>query len=112
MSFIQACSPRRGHRRLGRILAAGIAAGGLLLGAGCAVDGKAVFEKECTACHRFKGMGGGICPDLTDVKNRYDDAWIRQQIKDSSKNNPDSKMPGFSHLSDKEIQAILDYLKS
>lgn len=89
-------------------LAAALVAG---LAAGCAVDGKAVFEKDCLACHRFQGVGGAICPDLTDVASRRDDGWIHQQIKDSSVNDPASKMPGFPHLSDKEIQGIVDYLK-
>ncbi len=82
----------------------------LFLG-GCAVDGAKLFEKEgCNKCHRFKGVGGSICPDLTDVKNRRSREWIHQQLKDPSKNNPNSKMPSFGHLSEKEIQAIIDYL--
>jgi len=80
---------------------------------GCTADGAALFQKEgCINCHRFKGVGGSICPDLTDVAQRRSDEWIRQQIRDSSVNFPDSTMPGFGHLSDKEIQAIIDYLKS
>lgn len=76
-------------------------------------DGAALFDKEgCRACHRFKDKGGSICPDLTDVKNRRSDAWIRQQLIDSSVNNPNATMQSFSHLSEKEIQAIIDYLKS
>ena len=80
--------------------------------AGCAVDGAKLFEKEgCNKCHRFKGLGGSICPDLTEVTKRRSDAWIRQQIKNPLVNNPDSRMPSFSNLSNKEIQAIIDYLK-
>lgn len=87
---------------------------GLFFFAGCAApDGAKIFDREnCRACHRFKGKGGSICPDLTDVKNRRSDAWIRQQLKDSSVNNPDSTMQSYDHLSEKEIQAIIDYLKS
>jgi cbb3-type cytochrome oxidase cytochrome c subunit len=79
--------------------------------AGCTVDGKALFEKEgCNKCHRFKGVGGSICPDLTDVKSRRSREWIHQQLTDPSVNNPDSKMPSFGHLSEKEKQALIDYL--
>jgi len=82
-----------------------------LVTAGCTVDGKALFEKEgCNKCHRFKGVGGSICPDLTDVKSRRSREWIHQQLKDPSVNNPASKMPSFGHLSGKEIQAIINYL--
>ncbi len=85
---------------------------GLII-SGCAPDGAKVFEKAgCLSCHRYKGVGGSICPDLTDVTKRKSEQWIRQQIKDPSKNNPNSKMPSFGHLSDREIQAIIDYLKS
>lgn len=86
----------------------------ILILPGCAApDGAKLFDKEgCRACHRFKGKGGSICPDLTDVKNRRSDAWIRQQLIDSSVNNPNATMQSFDHLSDKEIQAIIDYLKS
>jgi mono/diheme cytochrome c family protein len=79
---------------------------------GCSADGEALFKKNCLGCHRFKGVGGSICPDLTEVTKRRSDDWIRQQLKDPSVNNPNSKMPDFSHLSDKQIQAIIDYLKS
>jgi len=86
----------------------------LFILSGCAPpDGAKLFDKEgCRACHRFKDKGGSICPDLTDVKKRRTDAWIRQQLIDSSVNNPNSTMQSFGHLSDKEIQAIIDYLKS
>jgi|Deesub1362A_J573_1020465.scaffolds.fasta_scaffold13774_2 cbb3-type cytochrome oxidase cytochrome c subunit len=81
--------------------------------ASCAPDGAKLFQKEgCINCHRYKGVGGSICPDLTDVTKRKSEAWIRQQIKDPTVNNPNSKMPRFGHLSDKEIDAIISYLKS
>ena len=81
--------------------------------ASCAPDGAKLFQKEgCINCHRYKGVGGSICPDLTDVTKRRSEAWIRQQLKDPTMNNPNSKMPGFSYLSDKEIDAIINYLKT
>ncbi len=84
-----------------------------LFSIGCSVDGSELFRKEgCINCHRFKGEGGSICPDLTGVTERRSEKWIRQQIKDPGVNFPDSTMPGFEDLSDKEIQAIIDYLKS
>ncbi|MGW8271877.1 MAG: c-type cytochrome [Thermodesulfovibrionales bacterium] len=80
---------------------------------GCAPDGAALFQKEgCVNCHRLKGVGGSIGPDLTDVSSRRSDQFIRQQLRDSSVNNPNSAMPSFKHLSEKEIQALIDYLKS
>lgn len=96
-----------------RILFLGILFALALSAAGCSVDGAEVFRKEgCLGCHRFKGVGGGICPDLTDIKNRRSDAWIIQQIKDPGINDPNSKMPSYPHMKEKEIKAVLDYLKS
>lgn len=78
---------------------------------GCAPDGATVFKKECASCHAFKGFGGSICPDLTGVTTRRSDDWIRQQLRDPGRNNPNSKMPSFERLSDKEVQALIDYFK-
>jgi cbb3-type cytochrome oxidase cytochrome c subunit len=84
-----------------------------LLFSACAEDGSVLFAHEgCIQCHSFKGKGGNMAPDLTAVTNRRSDRWIRQQIKNPRKNNPDSRMPAFGHLSGSEIRAILRYLKS
>ena len=49
---------------------------------GPAADGKMLFHKErCIYCHRFKGKGAAIGPDLTGVATRRSDEWIRDQIK-------------------------------
>ncbi|UCG78781.1 MAG: cytochrome c [Nitrospirota bacterium] len=78
---------------------------------GCAPDASKIFAKKCAACHAFKGFGGSICPDLTDVSKRRTDAWIIQQIKDPAVNDPNAKMQGFPEMSEKEIQALIDHFK-
>lgn len=84
----------------------------LLLG-GCAGKGAKLFVKEgCVKCHSFKGTGGNMGPNLTAVTNRRSDRWIRRQIRNSKRNNPDSRMPEFGHLSELEIRSIVSYLKS
>jgi len=76
-------------------------------------DGGELFKNQgCINCHSFKGKGGDVCPDLTGVAGRRGEKWIRDQIKDSKKHYPDSRMPGFGHLSYREISAIIRYLKS
>ncbi len=79
---------------------------------GCAPDGSKLFKDNCASCHNFKGYGGSICPDLTEVTKRRSDDWIRQQIKDPAANDPNAKMQGFPGMSEKEIQALIDYFKS
>jgi cytochrome c peroxidase len=80
--------------------------------AACAPDGAKLFKDKCAACHNFKGFGGSICPDLTDITKRRSDAFIKQQILDPAKNKPDAKMQGFPEMSDKQIQTLIDYFKS
>ena len=76
-------------------------------------DGKELFRAEgCINCHTFKGKGGEMAPDLTSVTKRRSDEWIRQQIRNSKKHNPDSRMPSFDYLSCRQINAIIRYLKS
>jgi putative heme-binding domain-containing protein len=41
-----------------------------------AKSGKAVFRKNCSACHTYKNEGGRVGPDLTGVKNQPADALL------------------------------------
>lgn len=77
------------------------------------IDGESIFKREgCASCHIFKGQGGGAGPDLTNISETRSDRWLRQQIKNPAKNNPDTRMPDYRHLSRKEINALIKYLKS
>lgn len=38
--------------------------------------GRALFTKHCSVCHRFKGVGNVVGPDLAALKNRSTDAWV------------------------------------
>jgi mono/diheme cytochrome c family protein len=79
---------------------------------GPAPDGALLFKKErCIYCHRFKGQGATIGPDLTDVTRRRSDDWIRDQIREPHLHNRESGMPSHEYLSGTEISAILTYLK-
>ncbi len=76
-------------------------------------DGAVLFRNQgCINCHSFKGKGGEACPDLTEVTKRRSDGWIRDQIKDSRKHYPNSRMPNFGNLSYREVSAIIRYFKS
>lgn len=77
------------------------------------VPGKAVFENNgCSACHEIGGIGGAIGPDLTKVGSRRDKAWIIDQIRNPKIHNPQSIMPSFARLPDKDIDDLADYLYS
>ena len=95
-------------------------AGALILGiaaplAGCvsADRGREIYTREkCPSCHQFRGEGGSLAPDLTAVSARRSDAWLRRQILSPKKNDPDSRMPAYGHLSRSEIRSLLAYLKN
>jgi len=87
----------------------------LLLLAGCvsAGRGKEIYGREkCGNCHRFRGEGHSLAPDLTAVTGSRSEDWIRRQIVAPRENDPRSRMPGFGHLSTSEIRSLLAYLRS
>lgn len=71
---------------------------------------------NCLACHVIDdGVSPGeIGPPLVAMKARFPDrAKLRAQIWDAQVANPNTRMPPFGKhkiISDKEIDAIVDYL--
>lgn len=47
------------------------------------------FSAKCAACHRLQGLGGAIGPDLTSVRNKFDDRYLAEAIVEPSKNISD-----------------------
>jgi len=97
------------------LLTAAILLGSFLLLAGCvsADRGKEIYTREkCGNCHRFRGEGHSLAPDLTAVTGSRSEDWIRRQIVDPRENDPRSRMPGFGHLSGTDVRSLLAYLKS
>jgi len=111
-------------RRLARTIVAGTF---LLLGisGANAQDGKALFNMNCASCHQVWKKSTG--PALTGVEDRWGgdrakihawvhnptgyakgDAYAANLIKEYSP----TVMQGFPTLSDKDVDAILDYVKS
>jgi cbb3-type cytochrome oxidase cytochrome c subunit len=88
----------------------------LLMTIGCfgsTPKGAVLFKRErCIYCHTFKGQGAKIGPDLTDVTRKRTDEWLRDQIRNPKLHDPNPGMPEHEYLSRKEINAIIEYLKS
>ncbi len=70
-----------------------------------------VQAKACAACHKIKGVGGAIGPDLDGVTQRLDPETLRQRLLNPKAANPESVMPNFG-FSDAEMDAIVAYLKT
>jgi len=86
-----------------------------LLLAGCvsAGRGEKIYTREkCGNCHRFRGKGNSLAPELTAVTGSRSEDWIRRQIVGPRENDPRSRMPGFGHLTGSEVRSLLAYLKS
>ncbi|MFC5272303.1 c-type cytochrome [Adhaeribacter terreus] len=89
------------------------------------IDGKAIFEANCKACHSITEDVVG--PALKDVDKRHDQKWINSFVKNSQKmvQAGDKQavalfekfnkvpMPSFeSSLKDEDIEAVVAYIKT
>jgi len=81
--------------------------------AGCSnYDGEQLFHTEgCSTCHRFKGAGGYMGPDLTAISQIKNDSSIHSYLKNPKQQNQQARMPSFIHLSKKKRNAIITFLK-
>jgi len=87
---------------------------------GDAAKGKALAiardKGNCLACHAIEDgeLPGNLGPPLFAMKARFPDPdTIREQIRDATVRNPDSRMPPFGRhgiLTDDEIDLIVTYL--
>ena len=86
-------------------------------------EGKKLFEKNCSVCHK---LGGGklVGPELVGVTQIRDREWLVKFIHDSKaliesgdpiavqvfEENNKIPMQAFPNLSDSEVNAIIDYI--
>jgi mono/diheme cytochrome c family protein len=84
----------------------------LFSGAACAGRGREVFVREgCVNCHRFKEIGGGPGPVLSEVATRRDSASLRDKITNPSA-DPASRMPAFNRISWFDLHSLVAFLRS
>lgn len=90
-----------------------------------AEDGKTIFKQNCGACHTI-GKGRLTGPDLKNVNNKHAEEWMMKWIKSSQTlvesgdsaavavYNEFNKIPmtDFAFLSDNDIRATLEYIKT
>ena len=76
-----------------------------------AAAGEALIRAyQCFACHKLAGEPGrALYPDLTTVKERHDQAWEKNWLKDPQAIKPGTFMPQFN-FSEDEIEAIVAFL--
>ncbi len=72
--------------------------------------GMAQFETQrCLACHRIKGRGGVMAPDLWGVADRRSAEWILRHFQAPQEVTPGTVMPRFL-LSDSDFRDLTAYL--
>lgn len=70
--------------------------------------GKAVYaDHGSTSCHTISGRGGTAGPDLTHVGSSLSKEAIEKQVR-----NGGGGMPAFKNISQKDLDALADYLAS
>lgn len=47
------------------------------------------FSAKCASCHRLRGLGGAIGPDLTSIPNKFDERYLVEAIVHPSKHISD-----------------------
>lgn len=74
-------------------------------------NAEGLFKSECVKCHSYKGIGSGII-DLSDVTSYRSDTWIKDQIIDARRHDPNSGMPRFGFLEESQIDSLVEFLHS
>ena len=80
---------------------------------GCEMNsrGAQLFQTgRCKECHTINGKGGSAGPNLSAVGGKRSREYIIEQIKNPKSHNPNSDMPSFSHMPEKDINDLADYL--
>ncbi len=75
-----------------------------------AVDGNQLYDDNCAICHGSHGTGGvGIPLSLPEFIQQTPVEYLKRSIRFG---RPGRVMPAFPHLSDDEIQAIVQHIQS
>ncbi len=73
-----------------------------------------VFKAQgCLACHNLDLVGGALAPSLDNLGVRRGDAnWLREKILNPHASVPGTYMPAFRHLSERELNGLVEFLKT
>jgi mono/diheme cytochrome c family protein len=77
-------------------------------------NGKRLFtQRGCIGCHTINGSGGNVGPNLSNEANAgHSRQWLTTQIRDPKKNDPETLMPAYDTMTDKQVSDLVSYLLS
>jgi ubiquinol-cytochrome c reductase cytochrome b subunit len=64
----------------------------------------------CKGCHQLDGEGGTLGPAFKGVGSRLKEKDIREQLVNPKGKNPNTMMPAFANLPEKDLKVLVDYL--
>ena len=71
-------------------------------------SGKTIYIRECAACHKPNMQGTPPeFPSLLGISSRYPDGDVAALVSQGA-----GRMPGFAHLGDDAVRAVVDYVYS
>lgn len=77
-----------------------------------ALNRQAMQKEGCFSCHSFHGRGGMIGPDLAiEGTRKRSDAWLIGHFKDPQAGSPNSAMPDFGRLTDRQLKVLSAFLQ-
>lgn len=81
-----------------------------ILPAQAAASGARLYDQHCSACHGATGEGGtGVPLALEDFQRQVSDDFLRKTIRHG---RPGRVMPAFTQLSDADVNAIVQHIRS
>ena len=111
---IRATKETMNVKRLGIVVAGGLAVAIVRAAEKPAEPGRALAEKKCRMCHELDGKGGKAGQPLKGIADGKSDEQLRAVLLNPKRAlGPKTKMPSFARkLSGDEEQAIIEFVKS
>jgi len=72
---------------------------------------KLMNSQGCKACHSLEGDGGTTAPSFEEIRAKSSRTEIRMQLVNQEHRHGNVKIPDFSHLSDEEIDALVNFIQ-
>ena len=72
---------------------------------------KLINSQGCKACHILGGDGGTVAGSFENMREKLTRSEVLSQLVNPEHKHGNSTIPDFSHLSDKEIDVLVDFIQ-